>query len=357
MWRLVRLFLIIVLIVVIMRSFLRGWNRRTPGRRRRRRQLDVAPRRRSELRELRPDPALLLHLQLRDPHGPAAADGHHADPRLRARRRRLGRQARRRPRPEGGEGGGAPHRLAVAVGRAFEPAGGKRERGLLFLGAPGTGKTMLAKAIATGFNCPFISIPGSGFAQTFIGIDVIIVRCLARKAKKLAAKWGGQCIVFIDEIDAVGRRRAGVAASMQPTSLEDLLFFGPHGALNPSGDMILETRAWRDKLFAPRAPEPGLAVSGWPAPDRQPGRPRRRWAAAGTARAEPAADHDGRRRQPAVLPARPHELDEPDPRRPLHRSGPRPRALAPAAEAEAARATRSTSSARRTSRSTRSTPR
>jgi ATP-dependent Zn protease len=145
-------------------------------------------------------------------------------------------------------------------GQQFEAAGGKRERGLLFLGAPGTGKTMLAKAIATDFNCPFISIPGSGFAQTFMGMDVIIVRYLARKAKKLAAKWGGQCIIFIDEIDAVGRRRSGVAASMAPPSLEDFLFFGPHGALNPSGDMILETRAWRDKLFASRAPERGLRV-------------------------------------------------------------------------------------------------
>src|SRR4051794_9207215 len=70
-------------------------------------------------------------------------------------------------------------------GEAFERAGGKRERGLLFLGAPGTGKTMLAKAIATGFNSPFVSIPGSGFAQTFIGIDAIIVRFLSRKAKKM----------------------------------------------------------------------------------------------------------------------------------------------------------------------------
>src|SRR5215208_3228638 len=144
-------------------------------------------------------------------------------------------------------------------GEAFERAGGKRERGLLFLGAPGTGKTMLAKAIATGFNSPFVSIPGSGFAQPFMGMDVVIVRYLARKARKLAAKWGGQCIVFIDEIDAVGMRRSSLGGApvgaMRPPALEDLLFYGPSGALNPTGDMILETRAWRDRLFAERAPE------------------------------------------------------------------------------------------------------
>jgi ATP-dependent Zn protease len=141
-------------------------------------------------------------------------------------------------------------------GEHFEEAGGKRERGLLFLGAPGTGKTMLAKAIATGFNSPFVSIPGSGFAQTFIGIDAVIVRYLARKAKKLARKWGGQCIVFIDEIDAVGMRRSSLqGASMTQPTIHDVCFYGPWGALNPSGDLVVESRAWRERLFAQRAPE------------------------------------------------------------------------------------------------------
>ncbi len=146
-------------------------------------------------------------------------------------------------------------------GEQFERAGGKRERGLLLFGAPGTGKTMLAKAIATGFNSPFISMPGSGFAATFIGIDAIIVRLLARRAKKLARKWGGQCIVFIDEIDAVGMRRQSLGTGSQGfipltdgANVEDFLFYGPLGSRDPSGDLIVETRAWRDRLFEQRAP-------------------------------------------------------------------------------------------------------
>jgi ATP-dependent Zn protease len=152
-------------------------------------------------------------------------------------------------------------------GEAFERAGGKRERGLLFLGAPGTGKTMLAKALATGFNSPFVSIPGSGFAATFIGIDAIVVRVLARRAKRLARKWGGQCIVFIDEIDAVGMRRQalnpglGGAGAFQPADVHDLLWYGSHGALNPTGDLILESRRWRERLFAERAPQAAPTIA------------------------------------------------------------------------------------------------
>jgi ATP-dependent Zn protease len=153
-------------------------------------------------------------------------------------------------------------------GEAFEQAGGRRERGILFLGAPGTGKTMLAKALATGFNSPFVTIPGSGFAQTFIGIDALIVRWLARKAKKLARKWGGQCIVFVDEIDAVGLRRQALGGA-QPTmtgagatSFHDFCFYGRHGALNPTEDLILESRVWRERLFEQRAPR-SSPYPGW----------------------------------------------------------------------------------------------
>ena len=141
-------------------------------------------------------------------------------------------------------------------GEAFEQAGGKRERGLLFLGAPGTGKTMLAKAIATGFNCPFVLMPGSGFQQTFMGMDAVIVRWLARKAKKLAREVG-RPVHRLHRRDRRGRHAARGARRRSELHRSAVsrttLFYGPFGALNPTGDMILETRAWRDRLFAERA--------------------------------------------------------------------------------------------------------
>src|ERR1700689_506396 len=141
-------------------------------------------------------------------------------------------------------------------GEAFRKAGGKPERGLLFIGAPGTGKTMLSKGIATSFNSPIVTMPGSGFAQLFMGMDVIVVSLMIARALKLARKWGGQCIIFIDEIDAVGLRRqalqGGMGTSAEPTTIHDLCFFGPSGSLTPTGDLVIESRAWRERLFAQR---------------------------------------------------------------------------------------------------------
>jgi ATP-dependent Zn protease len=148
-----------------------------------------------------------------------------------------------------------------SAGEEFREAGGKPERGLLFIGAPGTGKTMLSKAIATSFNSPIVTMPGSGFAQTFIGMDVIVVMFLIRKARRLARKWGGQCMVFIDEIDAVGMRRqalqgAGGRFGFHPvggTGFEQAPLYGPWGAMTRTGDIVIESREWRDRLFAARA--------------------------------------------------------------------------------------------------------
>lgn len=143
-------------------------------------------------------------------------------------------------------------------GEEFEQSGGKQERGVLFLGAPGTGKTMVAKSVASGFNAPFISAPGTAFAGSFMGVDIALVQYLAWRARRVARKWGNKCIVFIDEIDSVGLRRENLASATAPSaaSIHDVCFFGAHGALTSTGDLVLETKEWRDRLFAHRAPCP-----------------------------------------------------------------------------------------------------
>ncbi|MDH5546815.1 MAG: ATP-dependent zinc metalloprotease FtsH [Gammaproteobacteria bacterium] len=84
----------------------------------------------------------------------------------------------------------------------FTRVGGKIPRGVLMVGSPGTGKTLLAKAIAGEAGVPFFSISGSDFVEMFVGVGASRVRDLFVEAKKVAP-----CIVFIDEIDAVGRKR------------------------------------------------------------------------------------------------------------------------------------------------------
>ncbi|MDQ1118668.1 MULTISPECIES: ATP-dependent zinc metalloprotease FtsH [Pseudoxanthomonas] len=84
----------------------------------------------------------------------------------------------------------------------FQKVGGKIPRGVLMVGQPGTGKTLLAKAIAGEAKVPFFSISGSDFVEMFVGVGASRVRDMFEQAKKHAP-----CIIFIDEIDAVGRHR------------------------------------------------------------------------------------------------------------------------------------------------------
>ena len=86
----------------------------------------------------------------------------------------------------------------------YQEIGASMPKGILLVGPPGTGKTMLAKAVAGEANVPFFSISGSGFVEMFVGMGASKVRDLFKQAKEKAP-----CIVFIDEIDAIGKKRDG----------------------------------------------------------------------------------------------------------------------------------------------------
>jgi cell division protease FtsH len=115
----------------------------------------------------------------------------------------------------------------------FQRLGGKIPRGILLVGAPGTGKTLLAKAVAGEADVPFFSMSGSEFVEMFVGVGASRVRDLFETAKKSTP-----CIIFIDELDAVGRQRGaglGGGNDEREQTLNQILVemdgFDPHQAI------------------------------------------------------------------------------------------------------------------------------
>ena len=114
----------------------------------------------------------------------------------------------------------------------FQKMGGQFINGLLLYGEPGTGKTLLAKAMAGEAGIAFISIEGSGFRAMFWGVDVLKMIRFIGQARKLAREYGA-CIAYIDEIDAVGMSRGGVMGGQGGTAMGGMggMFGGGTGAL------------------------------------------------------------------------------------------------------------------------------
>ena len=121
--------------------------------------------------------------------------------------------------------------------KKYTTLGGKIPKGALLVGPPGTGKTLLAKAVAGEANVPFFSISGSDFVEMFVGVGASRVRDLFRQAKEKAP-----CIVFIDEIDAVGRARSkngGFSANDERENTLNQLLTEMDGFGSNSGIIIL----------------------------------------------------------------------------------------------------------------------
>ena len=121
--------------------------------------------------------------------------------------------------------------------KKYTTLGGKIPKGALLVGPPGTGKTLLAKAVAGEANVPFFSISGSDFVEMFVGVGASRVRDLFRQAKEKAP-----CIVFIDEIDAVGRARgknAGFSSNDERENTLNQLLTEMDGFGSNSGVIIL----------------------------------------------------------------------------------------------------------------------
>jgi cell division protease FtsH len=140
----------------------------------------------------------------------------------------------------------------------FQQLGGRIPRGILMVGSPGTGKTLLARAIAGEAKVPFFSISGSDFVEMFVGVGAARVRDMFEQAKKSAP-----CIIFIDEIDAVGRQRgAGVGGGNdeREQTLNQMLVEMDGFEVNSGVIVIAATN--RPDVLDPALLRPGCAFAG-----------------------------------------------------------------------------------------------
>lgn len=137
--------------------------------------------------------------------------------------------------------------------KKFQKLGGRIPRGVLLLGRPGTGKTLLAKAVAGEAKVPFYSISGSDFVEMFVGVGASRVRDMFSNAKKTAP-----CIVFIDEIDAVGRHRGsglGGGHDEREQTLNQLLV--EMDGFDPNDSVIIIAATNRPDVLDPALLRPG----------------------------------------------------------------------------------------------------
>jgi cell division protease FtsH len=126
--------------------------------------------------------------------------------------------------------------LYLQAPERFQALGGRVPKGVLLVGMPGTGKTLLARAVAGEASVPFLSISGTDFVEMFVGVGAARVRDLFAKAKELAP-----CIVFIDELDALGKARggAGTGGSEEREQTLNQLLVEMDGFQSNSGVIVL----------------------------------------------------------------------------------------------------------------------
>ena len=142
--------------------------------------------------------------------------------------------------------------------RKFQRLGGKIPKGVLLMGPPGTGKTLLAKAVAGEANVPFLSISGSDFVEMFVGVGASRVRDLFEQAKRSAKTSGRGAIIFIDEIDAVGRLRfAGIGGGHDEREQTLNALLSEMDGFNTQEGVILIAATNRPDVLDPALVRPG----------------------------------------------------------------------------------------------------